>query len=608
MANRQYFTNALALAAIFAAAPSLQAAEILRCVPNDCAAALLIRDARQTAERVNEYLLRMSPSRKQIDPEQMLGQFVSAGTWNTGEPVVLLLLEPRVDAAVVVVGFTEKDGPQAAPETGAQRVEQLKDGFGLRVGRYVFISPQEAALQKLIGLDPSASLGARLAVEQHDLCKESDVWLHLQIQPWRKSLLQFLSKFMMIAKMGLAMSPGTPAEVELNNAMFDWAWGGFKDSLVQMETLDIASRLDRDGLRISHLHRFKPDTAIANYLGKSRRSEGSVWAGLPATPFLAAMAVDWQNPGDAALFESMIDKLAATQAVKSKLSPKKEKRWRELFHEWYSTGHTMNFLMVPGERRGSLPLEMLATYGVKEPGECVKRFVEMNEIASEVGNAIMLGGLKGTVAQTRVCERECTEMKLSWEFMEPAARANIEMIYGTQTRLQLVQLGEHRMGYAMSSRDDALPRLIYAEKAGLFARLDGVCRVLSSLPAKPHLTVLVNPAQLILVGMDLGSGGANVAMPVELARLRTTINQGPDTICGWALTVNGESARGDFYMPRRDLIRTARILRQLGDRGSATTLAAETRKTPEVPAAPPPAKTPKVPPAPKAPKSVKPTR
>jgi len=586
----------LAILAMLGCVPAASASEILKHVPGDCAAALLIRDAKLTSQRINQLASRLKPQgSKEIDPEQILKEFVAPGSWKTDEPVVLILLQPNIDPASVVVGFTSTD--PAAASAGPAQIVKMVQGFGARLGPYWFISPREETLAQVIGVAPANSLGASLTDAQRALFRDGDLWLHLRMQPWRRPILQFLSKMMMIVKLGLSMGGSSPEEVELNNAVFDWGWEGFTQVLRQMDYVDIASRLDEEGLRISHLHRFKPDGSVAKYLAQSKQVKEGLWTALPDTPFLLAASMNWQNDGDGALFGAMADKLLKSEALTKKLSQDRRDLWRELVVDWYARGHAMNFVFVPSGR-GGLPMEMWASYGTPSAKECMKKFVQMNDVGQEIAGALIFGGFKGKIEKREICGRPGYDLKMEWGKLDPTSRASLKQIYGENPRLQMVELNETRMGYVLASRPDAATSLMRCNDTCDFGKCDSVRRIMDRLPANPHVAVLINPARFLLVGLGV-SGDA--VPPALYAQLVQSVQGGPDALAGWTLTVKGESVRGDAYMSRRDMIRMARILRSVESTQRSAELATEVARPPRpprtarVPRVPQPASAPSAP-------------
>ena len=587
--DRKFLT--IQVLALVAGVPSAGAGDVLEHIPARAAAVVVVRQPDALNSRLAGFVKRVAEGSAPINEENLrIEKLLNVGLadewWDHSAPLVFVLTRTSEGETALTVGFKRvsesKFNLLGEPGPDGSRVRRLRGrasqhGFATRIGEYVFLSPQHIVLERILRLPPSESLAAAMTAEQKSLLADNDIYLRARLGPWKQTIDRWttmLTGFALMARAG-------GDESEIGAASIDWVVDGFKSCLSQMESMDLAARIQPEGVSITHVHRFQPDGSVAQYLKTVRRRGGDLWAGQADANFVFALGMDGQSARDAQIMLGLTDHVLNCPSVRRKMTPRQCQELRESVSRWYSEMQGMSFVMAPPPGR-VMPLEIRGIYRVEDSDAAFDRIKEMQRHNKELVNAFLLGGgLSGDVTESTVNGRRYFEMRLDLSHADPSLHEVMERMYGGSPVCQLAVLGPSRMAYLFSSQEDRLTGFVKEAADRPLSRNPGVRRIMDHLPEQANVVLLLDFGRLL-------SAALNLAPQTDVLPAHAGDAGAPSALLGWALTASPETLSGRIFVSTND---AGRFVRAVGRFRPPAGPIAATRVAPR-PAEPTPAKPP----------------
>ena len=577
------------IAGIFLAAGGrLLAADPLSAIPSNAAGVMVFRHVDEAIKHFNLLANSVCSDSGGVDLEDFESAFnIEAGTIDPSKPVAIIFMRPAMNASSSVIAFVPKDPEQYREDAGRGMVARRYEGpdgeaFANFRGGVAMVGPNRRAIR-------AARMNAGgffkgLDAEQRELYEHSDVFVHLPLAKWREE--KITPMFLLASSfMKLFLTETGKLQEESTVAFFDLLVTGFRQITDEMQSLTVSLRLDDRVIRMVHHHDFKPDGVVAQYLGQMQRTEGNLFAELPDSPFVFALAANWRNAHGQSISSKLMSAVSDLKPPADDADRQARKELVQTVNDYYnqSSGTYMLIGPTPGK---SLPMLMYGGYIMDDAPKSLEQFRIIQErMGLTLGSLMPGGGMFGTPQVIQRQGRTYLEMPLLSDTTNPVYRKRAEAFYGAAARFQKTTGDGHHLIYAISEPPQSVDDVLHVQESKrTLANNPMVKRALDQLPAnRAHSIMLVNLSQMFqsLPGMNtLSISGAQAHLP------RLPADHGDGPILGWALVAEKDAITGHMAINQQDAVSFCQSVRKMADHGTPQ-IEHPRRPAPPKPAAPP---------------------
>ncbi|HKQ49565.1 MAG TPA: hypothetical protein VJZ71_15945 [Phycisphaerae bacterium] len=567
--KRWNFSPALRTLAALAGAGlggNLRAADPLLYVPADVAGVIVFRDLDAAARKINPFLKQINPDHAGLDvPEVGLGLNLPCGQWDTSAPVVVVFARPEFSRESMIVAFRPAKGSTLLEPVrpGSKRVRKCEGpegetfmalrggtafvGRSLKCVRMIPQGPQEKSILSVLTDDEKAMLA------------RSDAFVRVDLNRWRDKLTPFVVLGLGLMKLSVAAQTQDGQDAA---AVVEWLAGGARSFIDQMESASFSFSFDRETIRLDHHHQFAPGRSVAQYLSQVQRGEDDVLAMIPNRPFLMFAASNWRSAKGRCLTASLSKRILEMESVAKKIPAETRRRLITQMDECYGQVRGSAF-MVAAQPGRPLPLELMGGYAVEDSASALKQLCFLHENSNEAMSAILPGAHCSGKFKPRH-DRGVDLMELNFEPGQTPREIRVELckVYGPKVRYQQAAAGPHRVLYTFA---EPPTNVIDRVKNLAEDRVDkdpAVQRILSRLPAKPHLAIVFDLENTLAAVPYLASEHCEAKSGETPTPAAASIAPSQGLI-GWAAIVRPSSICGQLAMDAQDAVKTFKLAREM---------------------------------------------
>ncbi len=574
------------------------APEVLKAIPQDVAAVILLPTPRLTAERLAALRLDLAMPCEDGAVIGLLEQHIGlcCVTHDVDRPAALVFLHSsRMDRPSALVAYRSPAAPplgedrpkadQSRPERSDSRTTGLrlltrKIGeqnryFAVREGLEIEGASRRDVRRLL--RQRSKTLAARLSAESAAAAEGADFVLYLPASSWRT---QMASALALLRVLSGTMSGGAPDDVgkQVDQVVTNWMFDGTARVLADLEFVTLSVRLnDGGGLRLTHRLEFRRGGAVSEYLSRVERSDRAPWSGIPQRPFVGAVSVNWRCPAGASLGGSMLERLFEAPALTAEVPVEQRATLLRRFQQFEGRMESTTWLVDVDERSR---LQLIGAYHLPDSQEAFRELTELSQSCARITSVLVPGlGVQEGLRSTRRGNLEVHEFRLDASNINPADRAAVEGLYGPSPVCQIAAVAPDVLGYQLSQDDELLESFgrALSDDGRRFSDDPRVAGLIRVLPLRPHVLAMLDVGRLIefaprLVALsteidqcrerpsvEVGVG-LSTTMPADAACARVKAD-GRGPLVGWALTVSGTAIQCEAYVSRKDALRSVSLLR-----------------------------------------------